>query len=362
MPLFIVVAAIKTFTVHWPHAALRVSPDVASYTPTPNTMANPATINAFKDLVLKTDKIMKAQKKINPRFDLEISSSLPLAIKDKDGPKIELYLTTLKATLKDIENSLDDTRSALIKLGDIERDDEQFVSEHLQDLDKLTTKISDAQSSLTKQFQDGKKFQEQAEKALTALQGTVDKAYQELAELTKWVNDETKDLKDTFQKFDQIATKAQAAFDARDAKALADAQKAMDALEIGVKGVTFNSNESELKDFIQKINGSGYGADDIAELKKGAQDALSAHVGAKVYLEQMGKQEKLVQDFKLEPINVKKALDTLDLDPKVESKLAKALVGTRSVMEKNLDALARELKLKTNGKQMLAALEKAGLI
>ena len=37
-------------------------------------------------------------------------------------------------------------------------------------------------------------------------------------------------------------------------------------------------------------------------------------------------------------------------------------VGTRSVMEKNLDALARESKLKTNGKQMLAALEKAGLI
>ena len=47
---------------------------------------------------------------------------------------------------------------------------------------------------------------------------------------------------------------------------------------------------------------------------------------------------------------------------KVESKLAMALVGTRSAMEKNLDALARELKLKTNGKQMLAALEKAGLI
>ena len=39
----------------------------------------------------------------------------------------------------------------------------------------------------------------------------------------------------------------------------------------------------------------------------------------------------------------------------------KALVGTRSA-GKNLDALARELKLKTNGKQMLAALEKAGLI
>ena len=62
---------------------------------------------------------------------------------------------------------------------------------------------------------------------------------------------------------------------------------------------------------------------------------------------------------KFEPINLRKAIDTLDLNPKVETKLAKALVGTRSAIEKNLDALAKELKLKTNGKQMLAALEKA---
>jgi hypothetical protein len=62
-----------------------------------------------------------------------------------------------------------------------------------------------------------------------------------------------------------------------------------------------------------------------------------------------------VQDFKTEPIDVKKALDTSDLDPKAESKLAKALVGPRSLIEKNLDALARELNLKTNGRQMLAA-------
>ena len=136
----------------------------------------------------------------------------------------------------------------------------------------------------------------------------------------------------------------------------------MDSLAIEAKGVIFNSHESQLKEFIEKVAGSGFEADDVAQLKKGAQDALSDHVGTKVYLEQLGKQEKFVQDFKLEPINVKKALDALDLDPKVESKLAKALVGTRSVMEKNLDALARELKLKTNGKQMLAALEKAGLI
>jgi hypothetical protein len=72
-------------------------------------------------------------------------------------------------------------------------------------------------------------------------------------------------------------------------------------------------------------------ADDVAQLKKGAQDTLSDHVSAKVYLDEMGKQEKLVQDFKIEP---KKALKTLELDPKAESKLAKAPVGTRTAIEK----------------------------
>jgi len=324
--------------------------------------ANPDTLKSFKELVLITDRIMKAQKKINPRFDLEISSSLHIAIKDKDGPKIELYLATLKATLKDIENSLDDTRSALMRLGDIEREDEDFVSEHLTDLDTLTGKISDAQSSLTQQFEDGKKFQTQGEKALDALRGTVDKAYQELAELTKWMNDEKKDLKETFQKSDQIATKAQAAFDARDAKALADAQKAMEALGFGGKAAIFDSHEGQIKDFIKKVEASGFEADAIAELKKGAQDVQSDHVGSKVYLDQLEKQQKMVRDFDIEPIDVKKAAKTLALDSKTEPKLAKVLAGPRSAMEKGLDALARELKLKTTGKQMLAALDKAGLV
>ena len=325
-------------------------------------MANPETIKAFKDLVLKADQIMKAQKKIDPRFNQEISSNLPQAIKDKNVPRIELYLTTLKATLKDIENSLDDTRGALIELGDIERADEAFVSAHLQDLDKLTTKITDAQSSLTKQFEQGKKFQEQAEKALSAQQNTVDKAYQDLAELTKWINDEKEDLKETFKKCDQIASKAQDAVDTHDAKGLADAQKSMESLGIGAKAFMFDSHEKEIKEFIEKAAASGFAADDVAELKKGAQDAASDHVGAKVYLDEMTKQEKRVQDFKIEPIDAKKALKTLALDPKAEPKLAKALMGPRSTMEKNLDVLARDLKLKTSGKQMLASLDKAGLL
>jgi hypothetical protein len=46
----------------------------------------------------------------------------------------------------------------------------------------------------------------------------------------------------------------------------------------------------------------------------------------------------------------------------MRNQTSKGMVGTRSAMERNLDALAKELKLKTNGKQMLAALDKAGVV
>jgi hypothetical protein len=324
--------------------------------------ADPNSIEAFKNIVLLTDKIMKAQKKINPRFDLEISKSLPAAIKDKNGPMIELYLTTLKTTLKDIENSLDDTRTALLRLGDLQRGDEEFVSAHLADMDKLTTKITGAQSSLTKQFEEGKKFQTQAEKALDAQQNTQEKAFRELAELDKWINDETKDLREAFTKSDQIASKAQAAFDSRDAKILADAKKSMAALQVDALEAGYGLQEPKITDFIKDIQASGFEADAIAELKKGAEETLSKHRANKTYVDELKAQQKLVADFEIAEIDVKKAVKALSLDPKAEAKLAKILNGPGPAMEKGLDALAKELKLKSTGKQMLATLKKAGVI
>ncbi len=325
-------------------------------------MAPPsASLEAFKKLVLLTDKILKAQQKINPRFD-EISSKLPAAIKDKNGPKIDLYLTTLKATLKDIELGLDDTRTGLMNLKELEMSDEEFVSAHLQDMEKLATKITDAQSSLTKQFEDGKKLQTEAEKAQDSQQDTQEKAFRELAEFDKWINDEKKDLKDTFQKSDQIAGKAESAFKARDAKALADAQKAMKDLNVEGLKFLYDGQEAPIKEFIKKVEASGFDKDAITQLKKGAEDTLSNHKANKVYLDELVRQQEFALDFKIEPIDVKKASKVLELDPKAEAKLAKVLTGPRPAMEKGLDALAKEFKLKTSGKQMLAALAKAGVI
>jgi hypothetical protein len=69
----------------------------------------------------------------------------------------------------------------------------------------------------------------------------------------------------------------------------------LDSLGIEAKGVLFNSHRSQLKEFIEKVAASGFEADDVAQLKKAAQDALSDHARAEVYVEQMGKQEKFVR-------------------------------------------------------------------
>ena len=268
----------------------------------------------------------------------------------------------MKATLKDIEASLDDTRSALMKLGEIERGDEEFISEHFEDVQRLTAKISEAQISLTQQFKDGQKLQTDAEKALKAQQGSQEKFYQELAEFDKWINDEKKELKETFQKSDQIATKAQAAFDGRDARALADAQKAMTALNIDSVTTLYDTHGPQLKKFLQEVQDSGFDKDTVVELTKGTEDTTADHAANKTYVDLLKSQQKLVLDFELKPVDVKKAIAALDLDPKSATKLAKVLGGPRSAMEKGLDALAKEFKFKLTGKQILASLDRAGLI
>lgn len=321
---------------------------------------NPAAADAYKKAVLKTDQIVKAQKKINPRFE-ELSTKLPAAIKAADGPMVELYLKSLQVLIRDIDNSLNDTRLALGFLDTVE-DDEDFVSTRLQDVEKITKLVSDARSSLTNQYKTAKQLENKAEKSLEGEHGTQEAAFRELAQLDKWITDEKKELVAAFQKAEQLNTKATNAFEARDGKSLADARKAMQALEIGVRRITFDSHESSLKKFQERAEDKRFTTQTTAELKDGVQDLLSRHIGSRVYLEQLEKTEKRVLEFEIAEIDVRKAAKVLELDSKAEPKLAKVLKGPGPAIEKGLEALAKELKLKTSGKEMAAALRKAGVL
>jgi hypothetical protein len=320
---------------------------------------NPAAADAYKKAVLKTDQIVKAQKKINPRFE-ELSTKLPAAIKAADGPMVELYLKSLQVLIRDIDNSLNDTRLALGFLDTVE-DDEDFVSTRLQDVEKVTKLVSDARSSLTNQYKTAKQLENQAEKSLEGQHGTQEAAFRELAQLDKWITDEKKELVAAFQKAEQLNTKATNAFEARDAR-----HWRMPKSHAGTGDRCaedhIRRHESSLKKFQQRAEDKRFTTQTTAELKDGVQDLLSRHIGSRVYLDQLEKTEKRVLEFKIAEIDIKKAAKVLELDSKAEPKLAKVLKGPGPAIEKGLEALAKELKLKTSGKEMAAALRKAGVL
>jgi hypothetical protein len=70
---------------------------------------------------------------------------------------------------------------------------------------------------------------------------------------------------------------------------------------------------------------------------------------------------RMTQQLKTPQADSRKASQVLNIDPKYQAKLASILNGG-SGLEKGLDALAKELKSGSNGKQMLAALKKAKVV
>jgi hypothetical protein len=69
-----------------------------------------------------------------------------------------------------------------------------------------------------------------------------------------------------------------------------------------------------------------------------------------------------IKAMKIKPVNHRKAASLLKISSQHESRLKKALELDGPAREKALDALAKELKLKTAGKDMIAILKNAGVL
>jgi hypothetical protein len=70
----------------------------------------------------------------------------------------------------------------------------------------------------------------------------------------------------------------------------------------------------------------------------------------------------VITRMRLDPADFRKAVALLKIPGAHEPKLKKALSLDRLAMEKTLDAPAKELKLKTTGKNIIAALKKAKVL
>src|SRR5262249_17254209 len=72
--------------------------------------------------------------------------------------------------------------------------------------------------------------------------------------------------------------------------------------------------------------------------------------------------QRLVGLGQVAEVDVGKASKVLSIASKDQSKLAKVLNGQVAAYQRGLDALAKELKLDTTGKEMLTKLERAQVV
>ncbi len=284
-----------------------------------------STAGTYKDLLLKAAKIANELKKINQSLDQELSKQIPEAIKNNDEMMIGLKLKLLRTTIQDIELALRDTELAVTSIEMID-DDETFSSSHHDDLEKLTKAVAAARTKLTSQLEAAKKLESDAKKGFDKAFNSKEEAFRELARFELEAANYRKRLQAALQKASQINTQAEAAVEARDAKALADDQKAMQAL--GIAGLISEfkdpDTDSGLKDFLKRIETDGIDPDALAKLKEGATKLLTANSPNKGFVEELEDLYKQVLGYKIAEIDVKKAAKALKIDPKIQSKVEPA--------------------------------------
>lgn len=321
---------------------------------------DPKTAQKFKEAVVLVDRVGKARKATEAKYD-DLKSRLGVAMKAKDGPKLELYLSAFEAIVSEIAKGSGLVDSALAALREVELD-EEFVASRLAAIDKLMTIVSEARTAFARMFKDAKEQQNKGEAALASSQDAGEEAMRSLARLQKRADDDRDKLKDLFAKSEALASKAQAALDRRDTKALKDAQKAYDALLVEPAVFLHGKLMEDVAAFGEKAGASkNYGADLQAELKDGVKDIQNKAAGVRVYVDELAKTSKMVGEMSVAEIDVKKAAKVLSLDRAAEAQLAKVLNGPPAAMSAGLDAIGAKQDPKRKGKDLLDALKKAGV-
>jgi hypothetical protein len=320
----------------------------------------PATLAAMQKLVKLTDQLGKAHKKLAAELDSN-EKALRAAIAAKKRLQIETGLTLTRAQIGKIDPAMTIMRLARTTLLDI-NDDQEFVDAKSAQLLKLAGLVDDAESALKAIFQKAKRLENDAEKGLKEAIAAEDFELQELIGLGGTVKDFRNEAKSTYGKTEALNTKASKAVDARDAKALASAQSEMKALEVGTLPTMLKFHRESIDRLLERAKAKKLSADAMAEFVDAAKDLKAELAGAGVSVEYAVKnRDRVMDELKIEPIDVDKALKVLGLDAKFKPKLGKALEGPPAALEKALEAIAKEAKSELNGKAMRAELQKKGV-
>ncbi|HEX2540551.1 MAG TPA: hypothetical protein VHM00_05660 [Caldimonas sp.] len=314
----------------------------------------------FRKIKLVADQIAKIRAVLDRRWK-DLATRLEAAIKAKDRDKIEFFLSALDGRIKEVSKTL---QAARVAMGDVRelQLDEDFVAGNAVEMEEYVSILSGAVKSLTAQFAEGKKLQNQAQAAAESATDAAGNATALQAELETAMNDAKGAFSALFKKADAIQVRAAAALKARDAKALARAKAEYDALGIDVQLMLHEGLLKRVKELGASAGSKEYAPDVQAQLKDGAKDLMNQAVGVNVYVDQLKLGVQRMKAMAIEAPDSAKAAKLLSLDRAAEEMLKKVLAGPAAGLEPGLEQIGRKLDPKQKGKDMLAKLRSAGIL
>ena len=323
-------------------------------------MADSASEKLFKKIKLVAGQIAKIRAVLDPRWK-DLVKQIEYAIKTKDRDKIELYLSAIDGRIKEVSKTL---QAARVAMGDVRelQLDEDFVAGNIVEMDDVVSGLSEAVKSLTAQFAQGKKLQNQAEAASETAKDSAGQATAVQAQLESEMNEAREKFSAVFKKADAVQVRAADAAKKRDAKALAKARSEYGALGIDVQLTLYEGLLKRIKELGTSAASKEYAPDVQTQLKDGHKDLMNQAAGVKVYVEQLKLGIERMKDMKVEQADAGKAARLLSLDRAAEDLLKKLLAGPGSGLEPGLEQIGKKLDPKQKGKEMLAKLKGAGIV
>lgn len=320
----------------------------------------PATQAAFRALVVETGKLQVRMKALDKEV-AKRKARVQEAIDANDATLLDIQLKALKGDLSEAEALLRSANKQLTPLNELQMDDD-FMRERDDDAAKVGGIIAAVRTGTTTHYKALKDLENKVEAAWRQSIRSDMYAVQQLAIDEQGTQGLKKELSDALVKARGIEETANKAMDARNAKALANARAAFDALDIGTLAAQVDVRGKVLAKHERGFGDRDIPADTLKTLEDGYRDTRAVFVQAQRDLASLQGIDKRIAAMSVKPIDIKKAREAMGLDAKADGPLSKVFGGPPTTWEKGLDAIGKSFKTGTSGKKLLASLRDAGLV
>lgn len=321
-----------------------------------------AATDKFKTAGALAAKLEKAQSAIDKRYK-DLEAKMPAALKAKNAPVVRICESAAAALEKDISSALTEVNRVVNQCVSASSDP-AFISnpKNFADVEKLTTRATTLRTTLTTQLKHLKQWQNEVDKSVDDYRAAEEHILSRMGIMQSDVLENRELAGAALKQGRTLKDKADKAVAARDAKALAEAQKSVLSLKLPELAESLRSATGQFTSFLNYVAGCKPSAAALAEAKDGVEDLRKEQRDWELTANELESLHADVTGAKIAAIDLDKAARVLGIGAAHKSKLAAALKGPPSGYEKGLTALAKELKLPMSGKDMLEALEESRLL